>query len=123
MAGEFGTPLERFEKKYIPEPNSGCWLWLAQVSASGYGRFCVSKDGRAYAHHFSYRTFKGPIPKGMVVRHTCDIKTCVNPYHLLLGTEEENYEDARARRRYHLQHDRRRAQGLPLSWKERREIK
>ena len=22
-----GTLVERFEAKYIPEPNSGCWLW------------------------------------------------------------------------------------------------
>lgn len=94
------TPLERFEEKYIGEPNSGCWLWLAQISTSGYGRFCVSAQQRMYAHHFSYETFKGS-RNSLVVRHTCDVKCCVNPDHLVLGTHEDNYEDARQRKRYH----------------------
>lgn len=29
--------LSRFEEKYIPEPNSGCWLWEASLRAFGYG--------------------------------------------------------------------------------------
>jgi len=92
-------PLLRFESSYIPEPNSGCWLWLGTVDSGGYGIFPLRKRRGLRATHFSFEAFKGPIPKGHIIRHTCDLPGCVNPDHLLSGTVQDNSDDARRRGR------------------------
>lgn len=51
----------------------------------------------APAHRVSFLLFKGPIPKGLFVLHSCDIRHCVNPEHLRVGTHEENMRDALVR--------------------------
>ena len=75
--------LDRFEEKYIPEPNSGCWLWFGAWSQkTGYG-FIQSGDGKLdLAHRVSYRMFVGEIPEGMQLDHLCRVRGCVNPAHL-----------------------------------------
>jgi len=84
--------IERFEEKYIPEPMSGCWIWIGSCNPDGYGMINVSgKTDRA--HRVSYRLFKGEIPKGICVCHSCDKSYCCNPQHLFLGTHKENMED------------------------------
>jgi len=70
----------RFEGKYIPEPNSGCWLWLAATNA-GYGVFKIAGRFRP-AHRVAYELERGPIPDGMVLDHLCRNPLCVNPSHL-----------------------------------------
>lgn len=85
---------ERFMSFVSPEPNSGCWLWLGAL-ARGYGAFSFGKLMRA--PRFSYEEFKGEIPAGHVVRHTCDNKLCVNPDHLITGTRSDNAQDALSR--------------------------
>ncbi len=77
--------LERFEEKYEPEPNSGCWLWIASLDGKGYGQFPKGKEfgrGNVRAHRAAYEIYRGPIPKGMELDHLCRVKTCVNPAHL-----------------------------------------
>lgn len=76
------TVLERFEEKYIPEPNSGCWLWLAMTNGFGYGQFKLSTNERVVAHRFSYQVYKGEIPEGKELDHLCRVRCCVNPDHL-----------------------------------------
>lgn len=86
------TTLDRFEEKYIPEPNSGCWLWTASLVANGYGHWWyLGRNERA--HRASYLIHKGPIPQGMYVLHKCDTRCCVNPEHLFLGTHQDNMDD------------------------------
>lgn len=93
--------LAKFETHIFPEPNSGCWLWDGLVVAStGYAKFHVGLDKTVLAHRFSYMKYKGEIPKGLQVRHTCDVKICVNPDHLLLGTALDNAQDAILRNKY-----------------------
>lgn len=83
----------------IPEPNSGCWLWMGEKKMTGYGE-CWAAGRREDAHRSAYRIFKcEEIPQGMVVRHTCDTKLCINPDHLLLGTQAENIADKVSRNR------------------------
>jgi hypothetical protein len=89
----------RFDGYYIPEPNSGCWLWLASTSGRGYAQISIN-DRPVRAHMFSYERFNGPIPPGADVRHTCDTRCCVNPDHLLVGTRRQNVEDAVSRKRH-----------------------
>lgn len=45
------------------------------------------------AHRSSYLLFKGQIPGRLCVMHTCDVLNCVNPSHLVVGTQEENIAD------------------------------
>lgn len=95
----FKPTMQVFEDNYIPEPNSGCWLWLLSCNDRGYG-LLQAGGYRGYAHRFSYSTFKGTIPTGLDVCHTCDTPSCVNPAHLFLGTRSENMRDCMIKRRH-----------------------
>lgn len=86
----------RFMDNVIPEPNSGCWLWTANLFSSGYARFNI-KDTESStgwrsvrAHRLSYRCLIGPIPDDLVLDHKCRVRSCVNPAHLEAVTVGEN---------------------------------
>lgn len=83
---------DRFEAQYIPEPNSGCWLWTGFLDRFGYGYFRIG-DIKDRPHRYAFRFYCGPIPENRQVCHRCDIASCVNPDHLFLGTALENNRD------------------------------
>jgi hypothetical protein len=84
------------EHPYQPELGR-CWLWSGALS-EGYGGMVV--DGvRRQAHRLSYEAYVGPIPDGEVIRHTCDRRSCINPDHLLPGTQLQNMDDLNIRER------------------------
>ena len=67
----------------------------------GYG--CVTFQQESYlAHRLAWIQANGPIPDGMVVRHRCDNRACINLAHLELGTQKENIRDALDRSRFPL---------------------
>lgn len=67
-----------------------CWLWQAgrRGRNQGYGAF-----RKENAHRYAYRMHKGPIGEGLVIRHKCGNKRCVNPRHLEPGTHQDNHND------------------------------
>lgn len=83
-----GLPPE-IEENIIPEPNSGCWLWLGSAVPHGYGRLRIRRQDD-YTHRIVYRHLRGKIPKGFVLDHTCSNRICCNPDHLEPVTQGEN---------------------------------
>lgn len=80
----------RFEEKILPEPMSGCWLWDGAVNKAGYGRFTIKSGETVYAHRFSYEIYVAKITYGLVIDHTCNNQSCVNPGHLEEVSRKEN---------------------------------
>lgn len=70
-----------------------CWLWCRGKSKAGYGALSDGKGSSTYAHRVAYSLIHGPIPAGMHVLHSCDVRLCCNPNHLRLGTNRDNMAD------------------------------
>lgn len=71
-----------------------CWEWTGGLFKTGYGKIRGNNGTTAYAHRVSYEINNGPIPPGLLVRHTCDNPKCVRPDHLLTGTHLDNARDS-----------------------------
>lgn len=78
-------------------PFCGCWIWdgpsnEGKNGRGGYG--VVAKEQKNYlAHRLAYQLYKGEIPKGKLVCHTCDVRLCINPDHLFLSDAKGNTAD------------------------------
>ena len=81
-----------------PDPFGGCLLWFGCAGTDGYGIISFNSK-KTSTHRLSYETFNGPIPDGLIVRHKCDVRACINPNHLLVGTKGDNLVDAYQRNR------------------------
>jgi hypothetical protein len=76
-------------ERCVPEPNTGCWLWLLSCNQFGYGQARFNgKNMRA--QRLSYEAFVGKIPDGLVLDHLCRVRSCVNPNHLEPVSTREN---------------------------------
>lgn len=76
----------------IQKTESGCWDWTKSFR-NGYGVLSLSGKNHS-AHRLSYQVFKGNIPEGMLICHSCDNKKCINPDHLFIGSYSDNTKDA-----------------------------
>lgn len=102
------TAAERLERNSIPVPFSGCLLWTAGLTKAGYGE--LRWEGRVvFAHRLCYEVNIGPIPSGMKVCHHCDVRSCIEPSHLFLGSDADNAIDMQRKGR-----GRKSVSGLPL---------
>ncbi len=88
-----------WEKVQMSE--TGCWLWMAGLNKHGYGKFGIRQScsrsyiatGELAAHRVSWVLHFGPVPDKLWVLHKCDVRSCVNPAHLWLGTPLDNNRD------------------------------
>lgn len=75
----------------------GCWMWVKKYTGN---RPRLPVSGKIHtASRVAYMAFKGDIPDGKVVMHTCDNPECTNPEHLVLGTQADNMADMKNKKR------------------------
>lgn len=88
----YATPEEAFLARTEPLCWSDCIAWTGATGSKGYGQ--LWSGGRIVpAHRFAWERVNGPIPDGMVIDHTCYVRSCVNTQHLRLATPQENQQN------------------------------
>lgn len=87
------TTKENFLQR-VKKMDNGCWIWTGYVDEIGYG--IIGAQGKNWkTHRLSWFYFNGNIPNGKKVLHKCDVRNCVNPDHLFLGTQSDNMKDCK----------------------------
>lgn len=92
------STTKRFWNKVNILSDDECWIWQAAHSSGGYGSIGI--DGKIVgAHRVAFEIANGYKPN--ICRHTCDNPPCVNPKHLLDGTQKDNMMDCAQKMRIH----------------------
>lgn len=88
--------LAEYMAEYTPQglPEDSCWEWRGNLNDTGYGRVCHGSQV-LNAHRVVAEMKYGKLPSHIVARHTCDNRPCVNPAHIIIGTQRDNVHDMR----------------------------
>lgn len=88
--------LDKYIKDNTEETCTGCLISTkalsrgrAQTSITDY----IAIGKTKMLHRIVYIYYKGAIPEGLVVMHSCDNPACINIEHLSLGTQWDNMQD------------------------------
>lgn len=81
-----GKKGKSFDELYNICPISGCWLWNGRLTDRGYAGFGKQTRG----HIFAYERKYGKVPVGKELAHSCHIRKCINPDHVLPKTHLDN---------------------------------
>lgn len=87
---------ERVAKRVISKVamgRRGCHISTYSVASHGYAQVGWHEGGQRYVtlcHRVIWNWFRGPIPEGMTVDHTCKNRRCVRLMHLRLISNLEN---------------------------------
>jgi len=89
-----GNPYGGRNKKNITwkVDENGCWICTSHYLNKGYPIHQVNGN-KTYVSHTMFKLYKGDILDNMHICHTCDNPNCINPDHLFLGTNTDNYLD------------------------------
>lgn len=93
-----GVKSRLIEERFWPKVDKskeidGCWIWIAAKDKGGYGVIRNEKGKLERAHRTSWTIANGPIKDGLFVCHKCDVRACINPEHMFLGTNTDNVRD------------------------------
>lgn len=77
---------------------NGCKIWPRGINAAGYGHFSIRNKSYNVARLLYFIVFPDT-NKNLVVRHKCDIRSCCNIDHLEIGTQKDNIQDIKKRKR------------------------
>jgi hypothetical protein len=94
---------KRFLKYVDLSDLHGCWAWTGSLQ-HGYGQLnlkslSTGKWAPVRANRIAYALFRGRVPEGLHVLHSCDNPKCVRSDHLHLGTDKDNMQEASQRGR------------------------
>lgn len=97
-----GTEARFWAKTVAGPTEDDCVIWVGAIADDGYARFWTGPTERAgpvlRAHRYAYQLRFGHLPKGVMLKHSCDITVCVNAKHLAVGTDRQNRIDRSLRR-------------------------
>lgn len=96
-----GKPLYVNAKEFIESrisiSNIGCWDYVGYIDSKGYPNIRKMYLAKLYSvtrvHQLSYLVYRGDYNRSLLLRHLCNNRKCINPYHLYPGTHEDNMRD------------------------------
>lgn len=93
--------LERVKRSVIVSP-TGCWLWTKFINPTWGYAFTAYRNRQVGVHRKVYEVTRGmALVREQYVCHSCDVRHCVNPDHLWLGSNSENQKDSGRKLRHY----------------------